>query len=56
VFGQEFEDLFCRVNHSIIGVKNEMTFGDELTEKQENHYECIEIYHRLLPESFKVKL
>lgn len=32
-----------------------MSFGKEPTEKKENNYECLEIYHLLLPETFKDK-
>ena len=32
---------------------NTVSFGKEPTEKKENNYECLEIYHLLLPETFK---
>lgn len=30
-----------------------MSFGGEPKEKKENNYECTEIYHLLLPDTFK---
>lgn len=50
---QEFEDQICKANHFTVGVKNMMSFGGEPKEKKENNYECTEIYHLLLPDTFK---
>lgn len=37
-------------------VKNRMNFEGEPTAKKENNYECVEMYHLLVPEILKDKL
>lgn len=57
-WGSWGHSLLVQKGYLVIHSKLEwkMIFGDETTEKKRHDYEYIEIYHLLVPESFKDKL